>query len=182
MTNHNSDEFERYRYETLGPIGGDTPPVPPKKKRKALKIVGITFGAVVAIIIFGGVMAAGTGATVTKVPTQTAPNTAPTETATAPAPPAPTPAPVAPVPSGPATTFTDGTYHVGVDIAPGRYKTAGAGPSSYGIDCYTERESNDSGEFSAIIANNNTTGPFSVTVKKGEFFKAQGCQLFTKVG
>lgn len=181
MTNHNSDEYDDGHTIDYGPLQSQ----PPKKKRRTLKIVGITFGAVVAIIIFGGVMAAGTGATVTKVPTQTAPTIAPTETATAPAPPAPTPAPVAPIapaPTGPVTTFSDGTYQVGVDIAPGRYKTAGADPSLFANNCYTERESNDSGEFSAIIANNNTVGPYSVTVRKGEFFKADGCLPFTKVG
>lgn len=75
--------------------------------------------------------------------------------------------------AGPATSFSDGTYQVGVDIAPGRYKTSGAPASGLGI-CYWERDRNDSGEFSAIISNDVFKGPGSVTVKNGEFAKLSG--------
>ncbi|MBP2474531.1 hypothetical protein JOF53_003403 [Crossiella equi] len=81
-----------------------------------------------------------------------------------------------PPPPGPASEFGNGVHHVGEDIKPGRYKTAG---SSGG--CYWARLRNDSGESSAIIANNNIDGPGSVTVKKNEFFEASGGCLWALV-
>ncbi|MFD1047546.1 hypothetical protein ACFQ1S_19370 [Kibdelosporangium lantanae] len=54
------------------------------------------------------------------------------------------------------------------DIPAGRLKTTG---SSH---CYYARLKNDSGDFNAIIANNNLNGPGSVTVKAGEFFEVEG--------
>jgi hypothetical protein len=83
-------------------------------------------------------------------------------------------------PSGPAATVADGTHQVGVDIAPGRYKTAGPDQSSIIPNCYWQRAKNDSGEFSAIIANQNLQGPGSVTVKDGEFVTFNGGCTWTK--
>jgi hypothetical protein len=85
------------------------------------------------------------------------------------------PSPVAaPPPAQPRTSFSDGTYEVGVDIAPGRYKTAGDG------FCYWERAKSDSGELSSILANDNVDGPATVTVKTGEFFKSKRCGTWMK--
>lgn len=80
-------------------------------------------------------------------------------------------------PSGPAASFGDGTHQVGVDIAPGRYKTVGPDLDDSWPSCYWARLKNDSGQFSAIIANGNTQGPASLTVKAGEFVEVSGgCQ------
>lgn len=69
----------------------------------------------------------------------------------------------------------DGTYEVGEDIKPGRYKTVVPADSA---NCYWARMKDDSGELDAIIANeNNQPGArVSVTIKKSDgFFKSTGC-------
>lgn len=100
-------------------------------------------------------------------------------TTTPPAPVAPA-VPAAPVETGPATTVSDGTYEVGVDLAAGRYKTPGPDGSGALDMCYVARSSNDSGELDSIIANDIAQGPSSVTVKKGEFAKFSGGCTWTK--
>lgn len=76
--------------------------------------------------------------------------------------------PPPPAPAGPATSFGTGTYEVGVDIKAGTY-TCTAGSRSG----YWERNKNASGEFEAIIANDNIAAGAKgiVTVKAKEFFK-----------
>ncbi|WP_432923535.1 hypothetical protein ACQPZZ_26830 [Microbispora sp. CA-135349] len=82
--------------------------------------------------------------------------------------------------SGPATTMAgDGQYLVGEDIKPGTYKTAG---TDGGFACYWARLRNATGEFSAIIANDNITGPARVTLKKGEYFETKRCQPWKRTG
>ncbi|MFD9340227.1 hypothetical protein [Streptomyces sp. NPDC060049] len=84
------------------------------------------------------------------------------------------PAVTLPAPVGPLTTVGPGTYLVGEDMKAGTYKTAG--PSSSSIpNCYWSRNTNDSGEFNAIIANGTPDGQSRVTVKKGEVFTTSGC-------
>ncbi|WP_225850626.1 hypothetical protein [Streptomyces sp. HPF1205] len=72
----------------------------------------------------------------------------------------------------------DGEYLVGQDMKPGTYKTSGPADGL----CYWERDKDSSGEFDSIIANGTPTGTGRVTVKKGEVFKTQGCEDWTKVG
>lgn len=86
------------------------------------------------------------------------------------------PAVLAPVPAGPATTIGDGTHEVGVDVAPGKYKTAG------GQDCYYARLRNTDGGVENILDNNLGAGPQTVTIKAGEYFESQGCGTWTKAG
>ncbi|MFJ8186933.1 hypothetical protein [Streptomyces sp. NPDC096105] len=76
----------------------------------------------------------------------------------------------------------DGQYLVGEDMQAGTYKTAG--PEKGGIieNCYWARTKDASGEFGAIIANDNLQGQGRVTVDKGEYFETNGCQEWTKVG
>ena len=80
----------------------------------------------------------------------------------------------APVASGPAKEFGDGTHQVGVDIVAGRYKTPGPDKSNVFPLCSWSRNKDDSGEFKSIIANGNSEGPGSITVKKGEFVEVSG--------
>ncbi|WUU81429.1 hypothetical protein OG790_08160 [Streptomyces cellulosae] len=83
---------------------------------------------------------------------------------------------------GAATTVEgDGQYLVGEDMQAGTYKTAG--PEKGGIieNCYWARTKDASGEFGAIIANDNLQGQGRVTVNKGEYFETNGCQEWTKV-
>ncbi|MEV5410007.1 hypothetical protein AB0K60_14370 [Thermopolyspora sp. NPDC052614] len=72
----------------------------------------------------------------------------------------------------------DGQFLVGEDIRPGTYKTAGPDGST----CYWARLRNASGELSAIIANDNITGPVRVAHKKGEYFESTRCQEWKRVG
>ncbi|MCE7008026.1 hypothetical protein LWC34_35165 [Kibdelosporangium philippinense] len=139
---------------------------------KAIKVIVATIAAVVLLGIGGAIgrfqtdadiepVAATAPATVTVTKTATPP---PATTITAPAPPPVTVTYTPPTPTG----FGDGIYAVGSDIQPGRYKTEGADR------CYFARLKDDSGSFESIIANNNLSGPGSVTVKKGEFFEVKG--------
>lgn len=94
-----------------------------------------------------------------------------------------TPAFTPPIPSGPLTQVSDGDYEVGVDMAPGKYKTPGPDTQGNILDsCYWGRSRNDSGELRSIIANDNITGQSTVTVKAGEVFNATGGCTWTKVG
>lgn len=81
----------------------------------------------------------------------------------------PTPPPPPPAPAGPATSFTTGTYEVGVDIKAGTYTCTATGI----VGGYWERAKNASGEFDAIIANDNIEAGATgiITVKAKEFFK-----------
>lgn len=80
----------------------------------------------------------------------------------------------------PTTVSGDGEYLVGTDMQPGTYRTAGPSDGSLGM-CYWERDKNASGDFDAIIANDNLTGSGLVTVQRGEYFKTTGCQNWVRV-
>lgn len=80
---------------------------------------------------------------------------APATTATA-GPPSPTAAP----------SWKHGVYQVGVQIQPGTYKTDGVTT----VDCYWNRLKNDSGDSSAIIAREFTSGPATMTVEPTDAF------------
>jgi hypothetical protein len=60
------------------------------------------------------------------------------------------------------TSFGQGTYIVGLDIAPGTYRTRG------GTGCYWARLSGFAGGISGILANDNVTGQAIVTIKAGD--------------
>jgi hypothetical protein len=96
------------------------------------------------------------------------------------APPAPValPAPAA-APANLATTFGEGRFVVGTDIAPGRYQTTG--PSGH-LDCYWERLKNTSDATDSIIANDLGPGPALVTIDKSDAaFQTRWCNTWTKV-
>lgn len=81
--------------------------------------------------------------------------------------------------SGPkATSFGDGVYAVNVEIAPGTYQTSGGGT------CYWATLRNFTGDgVNSIIANDNVSGPTTVTVAAGDAgFDTQGCGTWHKVG
>lgn len=79
-----------------------------------------------------------------------------------------------PAVSGPKKTVGDGTYKVGEDIVAGAWKTAG--PSGSGVldMCYYARRKDDTGNLSAITANDNFKGPSRLTVKAGEYVEFSG--------
>ncbi|MFK4146862.1 hypothetical protein [Streptomyces sp. NPDC004065] len=82
----------------------------------------------------------------------------------------------------PTTVDGEGQYLVGEDMQAGTYKTAGPDQSGFIDNCYWARTKDASGEFGAIIANENLQGQGRVTVNKGEYFETKGCQKWTKVG
>ncbi len=75
----------------------------------------------------------------------------------------------------PASSFSDGTYVVGTDIQPGRYRTDGRGDDA-SIGCYWSRNGDLSGE--NILANGIIRGPTTVEVRSGDaaFEVSGGCQ------
>jgi hypothetical protein len=78
--------------------------------------------------------------------------------------------------SGPqSSSFGNGQFAVGIDIAAGTYSTSGGG------SCYWERESGFGGTLSNIITNNLPTGPAIVTISSSDVgFKSQGCGTWTR--
>lgn len=90
--------------------------------------------------------------------------------------PAPTAAPTKP--AGPRTSFGEGVWEVGVDIAAGKYKTTG----SDGYGCYYARLKTGDGSLGDIIDNNDTDGPATVTIKSSDgYFDTSGCAAWSKV-
>lgn len=85
------------------------------------------------------------------------------------------------IPPGGASSITqDGTYVVGKDIKAGTWHTTGQGD---GIGCYWERDRNLDGDLDSIIANNNITGPTTVSVhKKDVAFQTSGGCTWTRSG
>lgn len=77
-------------------------------------------------------------------------------------------------PIGPLTSFGDGLWEVGVDVAAGKYKTSG------GSDCYWSRlKSSDTTDY---IDNSLGAGPQTVQIKAGEYFQSQRCGTWSKAG
>lgn len=177
---------------TVGiPPQRQAPPAPPRKPRTGWKVtVGVIAGLIVGLAIGGNTsrpVASTAGTAGSSAPSASvaapAPALAPASTVV-PAPvsaavPAPAPEPAAPV--GPLTSFSDGTYEVGADIAPGKYKTPGPGSTDILDSCYME-VGDGSGSISGIDQNDNLTGPGVVTLKKGKVFKVRGDCTWTKVG
>ncbi|HEX4102833.1 MAG: hypothetical protein WAN20_13650 [Pseudonocardiaceae bacterium] len=106
-------------------------------------------------------------------------DTASTVTANPPAPPLPSTAPRQRLVPGLATTFGEGKFVVGTDIAPGTYRTTG--PSGQ-LDCYWERLKRGSGTTDSIIANNLGRGPATVTIDNNDgAFQTRWCSTWTRV-
>jgi len=77
--------------------------------------------------------------------------------------------------------YGDGTFLVGYDIDPGVYHSAG--PLQDRLpNCYWERSSADAGDVSSIIANDNSRGPVTITIKRSDrSFKSHGCLPWVRV-
>lgn len=161
------------------------PPPQPGKPSRGKAVITHGLVAVVALGLGAGLGSSAAGANdnaATAVPTVTrsaAP--VPTVTATKPgtaAAPKQQPKPTGATSQSAAKVSGDGTYLVGQDMEPGTYKTKGPATGSL---CYWERAKDSSGEFTSIITNATPTGTARVTVNKGEVFKTQSCQDWTKV-
>ncbi|WP_405056517.1 hypothetical protein OG474_27715 [Kribbella sp. NBC_01505] len=176
------------------PAGGPAPRGPKQHKPRS-RAATIGWSALGGLIIFTvGAVAGNAGADTTSAaalssgvpaPTVTVTTaakpgeevtvTAPPVTVTKPAPPAKTV--TAQPPQASAAITDDGTYEVGVDIKPGKYKSAGGG------DCYWARMSSLDGDLGGIIANNLSSGPQTVVIKKSDkAFKTERCGEWRKTG
>ncbi len=155
-------------------------PMPKPRSRRWLWIGGIVVTFAVGVGVGGaGEKPAGAKAAAARTVTVTAP-APPADTVTAPAPAPVTVIEEPPPPPGPAATIGNGVYEVGVDVAPGRYKTDGpSGPMGM---CYWARNRNDSGEFEALITNGIVEGPGSLTINAGEFVEISGECTWNLVG
>ncbi|MFJ3878327.1 hypothetical protein ACIPW5_12795 [Streptomyces sp. NPDC090077] len=72
-----------------------------------------------------------------------------------------------------------GMFKVGLDLAPGTYKSSGPAAGSAG--CYWERAKNAAHDVDSIAANDNPTGPAVVTVSAQDgYFKTTGCATWKK--
>jgi hypothetical protein len=73
-----------------------------------------------------------------------------------------------------------GTYEVGSDIRPGKYKTAG--PDGSGGGCYWSRLKDLDGGVDSIVANDILQGPGVVVVKRSDAaFETNGCKTWHRV-
>jgi hypothetical protein len=166
------------------PPGGLQPPYaavpvqqqPKKPKRFGWPTVIIT---AVAALSLGGIIGNVGDTAPTAEPSATATASKPAEAKSAPS---ASKAPEAKKTTEPVaeSTMGEGTYQIGVDAKPGRYKTQV--PQDSG-NCYWERLKDDRGGLDSIIANGNVNpgGRASITVKQGEFFNSHGCGTWTMV-
>lgn len=75
-------------------------------------------------------------------------------------------------------TVTEGTYEVGDEITPGKYKSTGTKPG--GFICYWARLRGDD-ETHDVITNHAADGPTTVVIKPGDkYFTTQGCADWAK--
>lgn len=78
-----------------------------------------------------------------------------------------------------ADSVGQGVFEVGVDVKPGKYRTAGPDGSN-SVGCYYAwMASSDAG--SRILDNNIVKGPAVVTLKSGQFFENATCQDFIRL-
>ena len=74
-----------------------------------------------------------------------------------------------------ASSFSDGQYVVGQNLAPGVYSQSAGG------DCYYQWASSTASDAS-IIANEIPQGPSQVNLRSGDVFSASNCGTWTKIG
>jgi hypothetical protein len=81
-----------------------------------------------------------------------------------------------------ATSVGNGMFKVGTDVAPGTYKTSGATGGAVQL-CYWDIRTSTGDEDIVLGSQGTVTGtadPGMVTLKKGTYFKSQGCEKWSK--
>jgi hypothetical protein len=88
--------------------------------------------------------------------------------------------PVPAVPAGPKTEFGNGTWEIGVDIAPGKYKTSG--PEDSGRPCFAQTTKEGDASLGDIQKQELSEGPltFIIPAKGVKFFESAGCSVWKK--
>lgn len=173
MTHHQTPQ------QPLGPDWlppGSPSPRPPKRRRLGRVVLG-GLGALALLGVGVGIGSSGSDEPSVSTPTVWV-TPQPLDTATAPTPDAVAAEPTAAAEqAGPRTSFSAGTYEVGSDIEPGKYKTTG--PDS-GPSCYWARLKDTDGDFDSIIANGNAEGQTTVTISKTDGAFQTGDCTWTK--
>jgi hypothetical protein len=141
------------------------------RRRWPWLVAGLTAGLLVGLV--AGAAAFPVTRIVVAPPVQrTVTVTLPPETVTVPAP-VPGTDPTLP------TTVGAGVWEVGVDMAPGKYKTAGTD----GYGCYHARLRTGDGSLADILANGFSQGPVTVVVRDSDgYFETSGCHDWIRVG
>jgi hypothetical protein len=163
-----TDDTEALR-QRMG--GAHQAPMPPKPKRKKWPWI-----VVAVVLLFVVVVVANSGDNTTPArPAAGVPSGVDPATINA------SPTPVAgglteeAVPAGPVTTMGNGTYQVGTDVVPGKYRS----PAPTDGLCYFD-QTDDSGKIlDQGVANE---GPSIANLRKGRTFKSSGCEDWVKVG
>jgi hypothetical protein len=157
---------------------GYGPPAPPPKKRKIWPWI---VGGIILLLLLGMCGVAGRAVNQSSAPT-VAPTAAPSPTpyvssnVEEDAAPPPVPA----VPAGPKTEFGNGTWEIGVDIAPGKYKTSG--PEDSGRPCFAQTTKEGDASLGDIQKQELSEGPLTVIIpaKGVKFFESAGCSVWKK--
>ena len=151
-------------------------PPPAPKKRRWPWIVGGLFVLVFVVPALGN---NGSNSTTKSSTTSSAAPVAPAVAAPAPAQQAP-----AAEPAGPKSSFGDGTWVVGEDIAPGTYKSPGAQEGMFELcSVTTHSDENADSDKTMDWKTANANEPIRLKLSgKVKSVKATGCEDFTKVG
>jgi hypothetical protein len=168
MSNDNNYGQNPQTPPPAGPHYAPYQPAPVKQKMSTGKKVGIGAAVVVGLMIAANAGGGDTETTTTTLADGTTITVPATTSAAA---------------KGPKTSFGPGTWLVGKDIAPGTYR-ASNGTGSFDV-CYWERQSNTSGDFDAIIANEAVTEKGASTIVTIDptdvAFKTSGCTTWELV-
>lgn len=165
MTDQHTNEFPAEGRQPYAGHPYPAPPAPPKLKTRKLLTVILAVAAFLVGLAIGNPLSGSTPEPTTTVPpaTQQADPEKPAEKAQK------------PKPAEEAQAYGDGTYEVGVDIQPGRYKVTVPDDA---ILCSYQRLKDDTGDAESIIAIDvkKPGAKASVTIKKSDgFFDTQGC-------
>ena len=137
------------------PYGQGSPQLTPKKSRKWPLVVG---GIFVLLVIIGSFNEDDRSSTQTSSSSRYPASAAPYPSYSA--------APTTATQSGPRTSFSDGTYLLGSEIQPGRYRTSGASPDAIFQFCMASRQRAD-GQGIGFPETTNT-GPAFITIQSSD--------------
>lgn len=138
-------------------------------------LVVLTGAAAVTVLVTGAL-----ASPVAAPPSPWAAAPAPREAAVGPVAPAPAPAEANTLAGPTGTTVAgDGRHVVGVDVAPGTYRSAG--PPSGDGGCSWSRRTTSSRGTEAVVASGVSRGPATVTIRRGDTaFVTRGCAPWTR--